>query len=290
MKIQDIINDVRKKIKNIELINREEIVNYLDARDLLLNEGFINFYNEEIKKVYWELFSDNKYFEEKHKTVLHDIQSKDTSTRLNASKKIAKEPYEEYSNFRKFWLKDPRTIDILLHVLENEKEEEILLNLVNFFGQNAIRYSYDDINIFEKIIIKYDKVSNKGKITIASNCLLFPTEKKWNYVLDAIKLKPYSEVITKFDVPLLISKKEIPNDLRKEILNNLAMIAKQSKGIKLTNKSVQLILNLVNKNEKQLLEDLRTSIDTNNLGDYTNGALNSKIYEIDIQNTSTDNS
>ncbi len=188
MKDKELLNSIRDKIKNLNLEKREDIVTYLETRDVLLNKGFINSYDKKVREIYWELFSENKYFDE-NLEVLKNLQSENVEERIKSSNFIVEEcVYKAYSNLIKFWVIDPRTIELVTKALKNETEEKCYINLVRFLGCSANKYGYNDLGVFQSIVSDYDNLSEFVKIAVASQTFHFPTEKKWNFISNALKI------------------------------------------------------------------------------------------------------
>ncbi len=272
-------DNVKNQLKNLSLDKREDIVAYLEIRDLLLNKGFINSYDKKTQEIYWELFSENKYFDENLK-VLKNLQSKKIEERIRSSNFIVEEcVYKAYSNLVKFWVIDPRTICIVTEALNNETEEKVYVNLVRFLGTNALKYGYNDLGVFQTIVNNYDNLSNYVKIVVASQIFHFPTEKKWSFISSALKIDLNKSICSNFTSSIgtyLYEKKEFPELIRNEILSRYLKIITQAKSVKVANESADVILGLITKKEVDILEK---SLSSRKVSEYSRSLIQNKIYE-----------
>lgn len=171
------IEHIKEKIKSFDLKNWDDLYTFLMLRD----EYFFD-----KKKLPIEVFN-NMYLDEELNASLKDILSDDFEIKLKASKYLEKIPRMETDNRREAWLKDPRTISILIKALD-DSNEDVIGNISRSLGEIVKRYHYSDDGIFNKIISNYNKVSIDTKFQIATSLGWFPTQEKWDYLYDALSL------------------------------------------------------------------------------------------------------
>ncbi|MCD8455097.1 hypothetical protein LNJ08_11920 [Tenacibaculum finnmarkense genomovar ulcerans] len=257
----------------------EDFKDYHEARDLLLDNGFIRGKNEELQKAYHEIFPSNKSLEKELNGVLKEIQSKDEIIKLKASKFLEKAPREEVGMDSKLWLKEPKTIEILCNALENESNEKVMENLILCLGNIASRYGYDDIAVFERIVSKYEKSSNSLKIIIAQSCCKYLTDRKWMYVYDVLSFKSKKVIVQRL-LPNIIRYSEelkLCDDWLSKIKSNLYETVSSNKNVQIQTKFIRAVMHLSSIDD---IDSLKNIIKNNTLKSPLSGNLEDKINEL----------
>jgi hypothetical protein len=177
-------------IKSAETeLKKGDLLDIIKARDILLDNGFINNKDSVLQKKFFDLFPPSKELENELAGSLKQLFDKDEAVRKKASIYIEKQPRKSMNGYLKLWLKDPRTIDILCKAID-DKNLDVQENVILALGTIADRYDYVDLEVYKKIIRKYDTANDKLKVSIAQSVGKYPTNEKWNVILNAFDIKP----------------------------------------------------------------------------------------------------
>lgn len=122
-----------------------------DAKDLLLNEGFVKRLNPDIQKAYLTLIPESEELLREKKTSLEELFSPNVNKRIKASSYIFKEGRREFAHSRA-WLGDPRTIDLLFAALQ-DKEPKVIENITGALWMISHGGRYNrDLRIYNKLL------------------------------------------------------------------------------------------------------------------------------------------
>lgn len=160
-----------------------------EARALLLEYGYCLSNNIEIQKLFLEKFQPAPELRKELNGSLKDLFSDDLQTRQKAAAYINKQSRSEWSTKKRAWLKDPRTIEILIKAL-HDPDEKVILEITIALGMIAQRYKYLDTRIYTALTQKFKEVDDQIKIKIAQSIACFKFEETWEYVLDVLKCEP----------------------------------------------------------------------------------------------------
>ncbi|MFV0430699.1 MAG: hypothetical protein ACK5MJ_00805 [Alphaproteobacteria bacterium] len=258
---EQLIENVKNSINGLDLHKTDDLVVYLNARDLLIDNGFIKNKNLKLQNAYKELFSEEELLDKGLDKTLRDIKSKDRQLCLVASQILSREPFNEVNLITKFYLRNPLTIDLLLNVLNDQEDEDIFVNIAVCLGRNALRYKYDDISVFDNIFRSYDNLKKtESKMWVVGACAHFPTDKKWRYICEVLYLKPEKDAIKRISLPLGMYAKEIPNKYRDKIIDRLIEVAKNVRGKYVKADAVRSLLDLSKRSDIEKLLDIRNSV------------------------------
>lgn len=183
MNALEIINQAKEELK------KGDFFNVIRAKNILLNHGFINIYNEQIKTAFFELFPPSKELQYEMVHSLKQLFDNDLVIRRKASSYLERKPRKSINGILELWLKDPRTIDILCKALSDE-DVKVQDNIIMCLGNIADRYHYNDTEIYNKIVSKFEGASNKMKVTIAQSICSFPPDEKWDIVNQSFDIEP----------------------------------------------------------------------------------------------------
>jgi HEAT repeat protein len=96
-----------------------------EARELLLENGFIERLDSEIQAAYEQLIPLSKALQEQLSGPLASLRSKQAATRSKAADQIGREARKEWSSDRKVWLADPRTTGPLIKALDDVDDKVV---------------------------------------------------------------------------------------------------------------------------------------------------------------------
>lgn len=95
------------------------------ARNLLLEEGYVNQLDPSVQKEFFNLFPKSPELVLEEQTTLKELFSPNEESRLRAAKYICRQALSETALKREAWLKDPRTIDALIKATEDESSKVV---------------------------------------------------------------------------------------------------------------------------------------------------------------------
>lgn len=259
----EIIKKSRELLKDKDISVWEDFKDYHEARDLLLDNGFIKYKDIKIQKAYFELFGDNQALESELKKSLNDIKSSNEDIRLTAAKGLEKTVRAEVNMNLKLWLKDPRTIDILSTVIDTEKNEKILENIILCLGNLATRYEYKDLDVFKKITSKFEEASTRLKIIIAQSCIKYPTDEKWVYIFTVLCSKSKKDIMTRLLPSIIRYSKELKlnTEWLDKIKSNLYDTVFTNKNSQIQTKYIRTIMSLSSSSDVENLNKIINTID-----------------------------
>jgi|GEM_PF-5787610 len=275
-----IIEDIKSEVKGLNISKWEDFKKYHELRDLLLDNGFINNDDATLKEAYFKIFPTNEPLEKELKTSLKDILSNDETARLESSKHLEKAPRKVGNMVDALWLKEPRTIEILCKALDNETNDKILENIILCLGSIARRYNYNNIEIFNKIVSKFENANDRLKIRIAQSCGHFTVIKKWEYIYEALDCKPKKDAITILNIHLQNQHKKIPTEFKQKFKEKLLVefYNEKNKNEKVKATAVDTAIVLM---QKEDLEELKKIRDNYSILASTKDIIKEKIEELE---------
>lgn len=222
------IIELKKEIEQ-KIADSKDIFDYLKTKDILINKGFLEKEDTEIQKLFYEIFPPSEELKQEMETSLKDLFSDEEKTRLIASKYLEKQPRLTINPNIQSWLKDPRSIDILLRAL-NDNNLEVQKNILDMLGTISHRYNYSAFNVYNVILKKYNSSNIDLKFYIARSICQFPYQEKWYYVYDTfIQLTKTKEKEVLARV-IGWDYENIPAEYKEKFLSQIAEFLKKEKN------------------------------------------------------------
>jgi len=207
MNVEDTIKQVKQKK------DKGDLFDILEARDILLNSGFIDNKNVELQNAFYDIFPPSKEFLKEVNSSFKNLFSDDVSIRRKTSSYLEKQPRKSMNGYLQLWLKDPRTIDLLLKALD-DNDAKVLENIILCLGNIADRYNYNDLNIYHKLVDLYDKVSDNLKITIAQSIGSFHIKDKWDIILKTLNMTSTGKTYEILGTVVFSHGEDMPIDMK----------------------------------------------------------------------------
>ncbi len=160
-----------------------------DGKELLLREGYIEAINTEIQDAYLEFIPPTLELEKELATSLKQLFDKDISIRRKASVYINKQSRGNWTTKQRGWLRDPRTVGLLIEALKDE-DEKVVINACIALGMISKRYDYNDLRIYNAIVKLFSHKSDEVKIKAAQSIPQFNFEEGWKKILKSLNYKP----------------------------------------------------------------------------------------------------
>ncbi|MBX7221874.1 MAG: hypothetical protein K1Y36_18115 [Blastocatellia bacterium] len=117
-----------------------------EARDLLLQEGYVNRLVPEIQNAFLELFAPSQELLNEEQTTFRKLVSQQPKIRFEAARYLCRQAHNEINIKREAWLKDPRTVDVLLAAARDD-EPKTLAEIALALAALAGRY-YQDLRMY----------------------------------------------------------------------------------------------------------------------------------------------
>lgn len=117
-----------------------------EARDLLLQEGYVKRLVPEFQTAFLELFPPSQELLNEEKTTFRKLVSQQLNVRLEAARYLCGQAHNEITIKREAWLKDPRTVDVLL-AAARDNEPKTLAEISLALAALAERY-YKDLRMY----------------------------------------------------------------------------------------------------------------------------------------------
>lgn len=152
------------------------------ARNLLLEEGYVNQLNPLIQKEFFELFPKNPELILEEQTTLKELFSPNEESRLRAAKYICRQASNETALKREAWLKDPRTIDVLIKATEDESPK-VVAEIAFALAAVAWRY-FRDLRMYpvlKKLLLYPNRDVQWG--AICGVCTFYNRLDRWDVLI-----------------------------------------------------------------------------------------------------------
>lgn len=247
MNSQDkVINQAEQSVEN---------GNLEEAKELLLNEGYIKQLDDEIQKAYRNLIPISSDLENELNTSLKDVFDSDSKKRFNALRYIHKQARRETHKDRRSWLQEPRTVSILLEVLENETEEKLIAETAGALSAIAFRY-FPDIRIYNALK-KLLNSKNKEVLYVAIEGISnYSFTDKWDDLISILENNPPAKIKAVISTAIM-SKNNGLNEEKEHLLIPLLFRAfEKEKDVETKNRLVNAIAKIGDKTVVEKLNEL----------------------------------
>jgi len=158
-----------------------------DAKNLLLEKGYIEKSDAEIQKRFAELIPESPELSKEKQESLKKLFDADSKVRAKAADFIHRQALKSNHKLIESWQKDPRTIDILFDALADENPK-VVAETTGALGAIARRY-FRDLRIYAKLL-EILKLKNKDAVYYAALHLdHYRIDSKWDELLEILEDK-----------------------------------------------------------------------------------------------------
>lgn len=229
--------------------------NLSEAKELLLTEGYVKELNEEIQQAYLNLIPINSRLENELKTSLKEVFDDDSKKRFNALRYIHRQARRETHKDRKEWLRDPRTLDILLRVLEAETKENVVAETAGALSAIAFRY-FPDLRIYNALKNLLDSKNKEVLYAAIEGVANYPFADKWDVLIPILEKNPTAKIKTVISTAIMSKNNALSDEKKLSLIPPLLNSFEKEKDIETKNRLVNAIAQIGNKSVVERLNEL----------------------------------
>jgi HEAT repeat protein len=213
MKTQDVITTAEK------LVSENNII---EAKALLIEYGYVKQNNAEIQMAFNELIPESPEFVNEKEGALKDLFSDSLPIRRKSSEYIFRQGRKEFTNSKAAWLGDPRTIELLISVLDNDTDKKVIENIAGALWSIGLGGRYlPDLRIYEKMFEILDSKNKEAAKYAAFALKNYVNDEKADRILESLTIE---NRITNVEALLANFYRTISENKQKEILPKLRLI------------------------------------------------------------------
>ena len=177
--------------------DRDYIVVYGKARDLLLKHAFEQQLNPRTEKLYFEMIPDSAAFKKFEQICLAPLASTKRGPRMDAAKRLSSEARSGshvFTPLKGLVLRHPTTVASMLRALEDESDPKVKRDLIIALGSTYDRYLKDQ-RIFPVLFDFFDSDNKELRLHAIIWTSGFPDREKWPKILEILQAKSTAPVI-----------------------------------------------------------------------------------------------
>lgn len=165
---------------------RKAIRLVLEARNELLQQGFVRGNSRRVRSAFFDLFPATRELSRELESSLGDLREGEAPARKKAAKYIEAQSRKSKTVPLEMWLKDPRTVEVLVAAVD-DSDEEVVINVALALGNIASRYQFPAPEAFDALETMYADAPATTKIVLAIAIAPFPNQAKWTLLVDALR-------------------------------------------------------------------------------------------------------
>ncbi len=159
-----------------------------EARDFILRLAYGRMPDTTAQALFLNRFPPTKELLKELATNLKDLQSSSEAKRSKAAKSIEKTSRGNWTILRKYWLADPRTVEILLPLIEDDAAEVRQL-IISSLGAIAKRYQFRDYRVVSQLVSQFCDATDDLKLYIVSALAPYAAKEVWEYLLQCFEME-----------------------------------------------------------------------------------------------------